>query len=65
MNQSDMMQKMGGGDGFIVALDQSAGSTRKALKNYGIADGRWSNDGEKKSQHHRELQPRLAVRPPS
>jgi fructose-bisphosphate aldolase, class I len=64
MNQSDMMQKMSG-NGFIAALDQSAGSTRKALKNYGIADGRWSNDGEKKSRHHRELQPRLAVRPPS
>jgi fructose-bisphosphate aldolase, class I len=65
MNQSDMMQKMSGGNGFIAALDRSGRSAPKALKNYGIADGRWSNDGEKKSQHHRELQLRLAVRPPS
>jgi fructose-bisphosphate aldolase class I len=32
MNQSEMMQKIRGGDGFIAALDQSGGSTPKALK---------------------------------
>lgn len=30
--------------GFIAALDQSGGSTPKALKLYGIADNAWSND---------------------
>ena len=33
-------------DGFIAALDQSGGSTPKALKLYGIRDGAWSNDTE-------------------
>jgi fructose-bisphosphate aldolase, class I len=32
--------------GFIAALDQSGGSTPKALKLYGIAEGSWSSDGE-------------------
>jgi fructose-bisphosphate aldolase class I len=31
-------------DGFIAALDQSGGSTPKALKLYGIDEGAWSND---------------------
>ena len=32
--------------GFIAALDQSGGSTPKALKGYGIEEGAWSNDEE-------------------
>jgi len=32
--------------GFIAALDQSGGSTPKALGLYGIADGSWSNEEE-------------------
>jgi hypothetical protein len=31
-------------DGFIAALDQSGGSTPKALKLYGVDEGAWSND---------------------
>jgi fructose-bisphosphate aldolase class I len=46
MNQSEMMQKIRGGDGFIAALDQSGGSTPKALKGYGIEEGAWSYDEE-------------------
>ena len=46
MNQSEMMAKMERGDGFIAALDQSGGSTPKALKGYGIEEGAWSNDEE-------------------
>jgi hypothetical protein len=34
----DMMAKMVGVTGFIAALDQSGGSTPKALKQYGIPD---------------------------
>ena len=34
------------GDGFIAALDQSGGSTPKALKAYGIDDHAWSSDEE-------------------
>jgi fructose-bisphosphate aldolase class I len=32
--------------GFIAALDQSGGSTPKALKLYGIKEGSWANDEE-------------------
>ena len=46
MNQSEMTAKMARGDGFIAALDQSGGSTPKALQGYGINDGAWSSDEE-------------------
>jgi fructose-bisphosphate aldolase, class I len=46
MNQSEMMAKMERGDGFIAALDQSGGSTPKALKGYGVEEGAWSSDEE-------------------
>ena len=46
MNQSDMTAKIRNGDGFIAALDQSGGSTPKALAGYGISEGSWSGDDE-------------------
>jgi fructose-bisphosphate aldolase class I len=46
MNQSEMTAKMREGNGFIAALDQSGGSTPKALKGYGIDEAAWSNDQE-------------------
>ena len=46
MNRSEMITKMEQGNGFIAALDQSGGSTPKALKGYGIEEGAWSNDEE-------------------
>ena len=46
MNQSEMTAKIEQGDGFIAALDQSGGSTPKALKGYGIEEGAWSSDEE-------------------
>jgi fructose-bisphosphate aldolase, class I len=46
MNHSEMTAKMERGDGFIAALDQSGGSTPKALKGYGIEEGAWSTDEE-------------------
>jgi fructose-bisphosphate aldolase class I len=46
MNQAEMMAKMERGDGFIAALDQSGGSTPKALKGYGIEEDAWSDDEE-------------------
>ena len=46
MNQSEMTAKMREGNGFIAALDQSGGSTPKALKGYGIEEGAWSTDEE-------------------
>jgi fructose-bisphosphate aldolase, class I len=38
--------KMGSGQGFIAALDQSGGSTPKALRLYGIEESAYSNDTE-------------------
>lgn len=46
MNTADMTQKIADGQGFIAALDQSGGSTPKALKGYGIEDGAWASDEE-------------------
>jgi fructose-bisphosphate aldolase class I len=46
MNQSDMTAKMALGDGFIAALDQSGGSTPKALQGYGLNESDWSSDEE-------------------
>ncbi len=46
MNQSEMIAKIKQGDGFIAALDQSGGSTPKALKGYGVEEGAWSSDEE-------------------
>jgi len=39
-------QKMKSQPGFIAALDQSGGSTPKALQSYGIKPNAWSNDEE-------------------
>ena len=46
MNQSEMTARIAQGNGFIAALDQSGGSTPKALKGYGVDEGAWSNDEE-------------------
>ena len=40
------LQKMKSQPGFIAALDQSGGSTPKALALYGIKEGAWSNEDE-------------------
>ena len=45
LNQ-EQMERMGSAQGFIAALDQSGGSTPKALNLYGIEDDKWSNDIE-------------------
>ena len=44
MTNQEMMDKIARGDGFIAALDQSGGSTPKALKGYGIEEGAWDSD---------------------
>lgn len=45
MNQ-EQLAKVRTGNGFIAALDQSGGSTPKALKLYGIGEDRYSGDAE-------------------
>ncbi|WP_423143055.1 fructose bisphosphate aldolase [Parablastomonas sp. CN1-191] len=46
MTKAEMTAKIAAGKGFIAALDQSGGSTPKALKGYGIEEGAWSSDEE-------------------
>lgn len=45
MNE-EMRAQAASKDGFIAALDQSGGSTPKALKLYGIDESAWSNEAE-------------------
>lgn len=45
-NFDDQLQKVKTAPGFIAALDQSGGSTPKALGLYGIGEDAWSNDEE-------------------
>ncbi len=45
MNQ-EQLEKVRSGQGFIAALDQSGGSTPKALKLYGVEEGEYSGDAE-------------------
>src|SRR5882757_8925692 len=42
----EQLQKIKTGPGFIAALDQSGGSTPKALRLYGIQENTWSSDEE-------------------
>jgi fructose-bisphosphate aldolase class I len=46
MTFEDMRVKIAKGDGFIAALDQSGGSTPKALAGYGIEPSEYSGDEE-------------------
>jgi fructose-bisphosphate aldolase, class I len=46
MQDSQMTAQMESGKGFIAALDQSGGSTPKALAGYGIEEGAWGSDEE-------------------
>ncbi|WP_296716904.1 fructose bisphosphate aldolase [Erythrobacter sp.] len=46
MNTQEMTTRIATGQGFIAALDQSGGSTPKALRGYGVDDSEWSGDDE-------------------
>lgn len=46
MTNPEMLEKVANGQGFIAALDQSGGSTPKALAGYGVEESAWSNDDE-------------------
>ncbi|MBL0923923.1 MAG: fructose bisphosphate aldolase [Sphingomonadaceae bacterium] len=46
MQNAEMMEKIATGKGFIAALDQSGGSTPKALKGYGVEESAYTNDEE-------------------
>ncbi len=46
MTKQQQAQQMSTGDGFVAALDQSGGSTPKALGLYGIDKSAYANDAE-------------------
>ena len=62
MNTEQMTAKIASGEGFIAALDQSGGSTPKALRGYGVEDGEWSGDDEMFAQIH-QMRSRVITSP--
>ena len=46
MSNAEQLEKIKTAPGFIAALDQSGGSTPKALGLYGVTPDAWSNDDE-------------------
>jgi len=62
MNFDEMTARIAQGDGFIAALDQSGGSTPKALRGYGVEDSEWSGDDEMFARIH-EMRARVITAP--
>ncbi len=58
MSYSQQLQRMKDDIGFIAALDQSGGSTPKALKLYGVNEDEYSNDEEMFTKVH-EMRTRI------
>jgi fructose-bisphosphate aldolase, class I len=52
MNHQEMTARIARGNGFIAALDQSGGSTPKALRGYGITDDEWNGEDEMFARIH-------------
>ncbi|WP_066556194.1 fructose bisphosphate aldolase [Croceicoccus bisphenolivorans] len=58
----DMKKQIADSQGFIAALDQSGGSTPKALRGYGVEDSEWSGDEEMFAKIH-EMRSRIITSP--
>jgi fructose-bisphosphate aldolase class I len=61
MNQ-EQLEKIRRGDGFIAALDQSGGSSGKALKLYGVEESEYSGEAEMFDRIH-EMRSRIVTSP--
>jgi len=61
MNQKQL-QKIQRGDGFIAALDQSGGSTPKALRLYGVEETEYAGDEEMFDRVH-DMRTRIVTSP--
>ncbi|MCC2600981.1 fructose bisphosphate aldolase [Sphingopyxis yananensis] len=57
-----MMEKIKSGQGFIAALDQSGGSTPKALKGYGVDEDAYANEEEMFALIH-QMRSRIVTAP--
>ncbi len=62
MNTAEMTAKIAEGNGFIAALDQSGGSTPKALRGYGVEENEWSGEDEMFAKIH-EMRCRIVTSP--
>jgi len=62
MGQIEQAEQIRAGNGFIAALDQSGGSTPKALKLYGIEEDAYSSEAEMFDLIH-EMRARIAQAP--
>jgi fructose-bisphosphate aldolase class I len=60
--KEQQQQKIKTQPGFLAALDQSGGSTPKALAAYGIAEGSWSNEEQMFALVH-QMRTRIVVSP--
>jgi fructose-bisphosphate aldolase, class I len=58
----EQYEKIREGDGFIAALDQSGGSTPKALRLYGIGEDQYAGDAEMFDRIH-EMRTRIITSP--
>ncbi|HCT0542321.1 TPA: fructose bisphosphate aldolase [Staphylococcus pseudintermedius] len=61
MNQ-EQFDKIKNGNGFIAALDQSGGSTPKALRGYGVSEDQYTNDDEMFNLVH-DMRTRIVTSP--
>src|SRR5262245_25003636 len=61
-NFTEQLQKIKTQPGFIAALDQSGGSTPKALSSYGIKEDAWSNEAEMVALVH-QMRTRIITSP--
>lgn len=61
-NYEEQLKKVRTAPGFIAALDQSGGSTPKALGMYGVTEDAWSNDDEMFAVVH-EMRTRIMTSP--
>ena len=59
---AEQLQKVKTSPGFIAALDQSGGSTPKALRLYGVQENTWSSDEEMFAIVH-QMRTRIIVSP--
>ena len=62
MQDNEMRERIASGNGFIAALDQSGGSTPKALKGYGIEEDAYSGDEQMFGLIH-EMRTRIITAP--
>lgn len=62
MSNSEQLEQIRNGNGFIAALDQSGGSTPKALRLYGVSEDAYTNDAEMYDQIH-QMRTRIVKAP--